>query len=263
MNTRHNYKAKGFTLIELVVVVAIIGVLTMILVPTFASLIEKSQKKATVTNGKTVWLAAVNSITSSSEAYKSFYTKAGSKSWCYYTSSSDGRCGAGRTYKNKSGETEVQYKSVDSHSDGRSYKDGRYDFSIVIRADARNVNAAGKHTNAGKDDMTRWVSFNYTTWSSSDNSNGKAKSNDIYGPFLEEFLMNLDNSMVVQHQKDYAVPMPYRKTQEGGSFECCRWLVTYRFDDPEQIEVWAGDGYKGENGPVYRVYPNPHQNYVF
>ena len=31
----------------------------------------------------------------------------------------------------------------------------------------------------------------------------------------------------------------------------------YRVNEKEHIEIWAGDGFKAENGPVYRVYPQP------
>lgn len=47
-------KNKGFTLIEMIVVVGIIGVLVAILLPRFADIREKSYEKANIANGKAV-----------------------------------------------------------------------------------------------------------------------------------------------------------------------------------------------------------------
>ena len=50
-------KAKGFTLVELVVVIAIIGVLAAILVPTMLNYVRKAKLKAANTNAKTAYNA--------------------------------------------------------------------------------------------------------------------------------------------------------------------------------------------------------------
>lgn len=54
-----NEKQKGFTLVELMIVVAIIGVLAAVAVPKFADMLEKSREGATLGN-----LSAVNSAVS-------------------------------------------------------------------------------------------------------------------------------------------------------------------------------------------------------
>lgn len=56
-------KAKGFTLVELVVVIAIIGVLAAILVPAIMNYIRKSQLKSANTNAKTAYNAVAEFVT--------------------------------------------------------------------------------------------------------------------------------------------------------------------------------------------------------
>lgn len=50
-------KAKGFTLVELVVVIAIIGVLAAILIPSMLGYVKKARLKAANTNAKTAYNA--------------------------------------------------------------------------------------------------------------------------------------------------------------------------------------------------------------
>ena len=56
-------KTKGFTLVELVVVIAIIGVLAAILVPTMLTYIRKAKLKSANTNAKTAYNAVVEFFT--------------------------------------------------------------------------------------------------------------------------------------------------------------------------------------------------------
>lgn len=55
-------KTKGFTLVELVVVIAIIGVLASILVPTMLTYIRKAKLKAANTNAKTAYHAVAQFV---------------------------------------------------------------------------------------------------------------------------------------------------------------------------------------------------------
>lgn len=77
-------KNKGFTLIEMIVVVGIIGVLVAILLPRFADIREKSYEKANIANGKAV-ISALEAYYTDNLAYPSAST--------YYLGSAGGLSG--------------------------------------------------------------------------------------------------------------------------------------------------------------------------
>lgn len=68
-------KLKGFTLIELIVVIAIIGVLAAILVPTMLGYVKKSKRAADVSAAKDIHANAISIIVENDDYYDSFYSK--------------------------------------------------------------------------------------------------------------------------------------------------------------------------------------------
>ena len=62
--TKNARKLKGFTLIELIVVISIIGVLAAILIPTMTGYIKKAKVASAIESAKTIKMSVENSLTS-------------------------------------------------------------------------------------------------------------------------------------------------------------------------------------------------------
>lgn len=233
-------RKKGFTFIEMIIILAIIGVLGAILIPSVAGYVTLSRKKATVENGRTIYMAAMLAL-ENEDAYESFYTP--QSSWVAFESTADG-CVLNTT---------TVYKGVASTYSERITnlkrplaQEGNYRFTIVARVDGHTHKTGSDWKNPSD------ITHVFRTWNYSDKR---------YATFVKEMCAELDMKMGQQKGNNFQVKMPYTKREDGGSLPLVRWLIVYRLDDPSQVEVWAGDGYKSENGPAYRVYPDPASNY--
>lgn len=70
---------KGFTLIELIVVIAIIGVLAAMIIPSLIGYVRKARRTADISAGKTIGKEINSLIYSDDEAYELFYARKGSQ----------------------------------------------------------------------------------------------------------------------------------------------------------------------------------------
>lgn len=75
-----NTKKNGFTLIELIVVIAIIGVLAAILVPTMIGYVKKSKRAADVSSAKDIHTQVMDLILTEDNLSDSFYYDGGNVS---------------------------------------------------------------------------------------------------------------------------------------------------------------------------------------
>ncbi len=75
-----NTKKNGFTLIELIVVIAIIGVLAAILVPTMIGYVKKSKRAADVSSAKDIHTQVMDLILTEDNLNDSFYYDGGNVS---------------------------------------------------------------------------------------------------------------------------------------------------------------------------------------
>ena len=221
-------RKKGFTLVELIVVVAIIGVLAGVLIPTLVSAVQKANKANDTEMGRALYDKVINTMTEDRNAWISFH-QCGQKyqHLTQYIVNNDGYCPDPYSFGN-----------------GKSAGEGQYKIVVVAKMDgAKSIDNAAYQLVQGNNEGKPFVqSINF-----------KLGIVDLEGNLTDE-------AKADKKARHYVFPMKYTSHSDGSSTD--RWLVCYRMDNINQLEIWAGDSYaSGRCGPRYRIYPEVCDEY--
>ena len=243
-NKRKKNVSSGFSLVELIIVIAIMAILAAVVTPVLIRYINKSRKAVDIETAQTIYEAANLASASYDDGVAEGWTVA-----AMWASDSD----VARTTVTNSGHNTL-FDSTASASE-------RYVISCVSWARGVNYNGGSG------------VEWQNAQFKSTIDSGPKG---DLQRQYTNEFLKNLvhDNAVgAVYYPKgknnfdgfsSQTMVMKFKADAGYGEPEC--WMVCIRSDN-HKPEIWIGD--KNFNGrgtgqkvrPLYRIYPDPCKEY--
>ena len=227
---------KGFTLIEMVVVIAIIGVLSAILIPSIINYIKKAQRRVDITTAKQIHTAIINVLTDAQlgdvSNLKHNVTASGNSVDDVYASYFVCKGTSGNVYKNVQGYS------------GGGMDPEVYDLGVCARITGRYIKGYSQKK------YKRWNPVQGENQSFCDALN------------MRMFEDGTDSFVSSDKNDEYMLPMKYSpKTKTGMQADI--WIIGWRADrGTDDIEVWAGSSAKWGGVPLYRVYPSPADEYT-
>ncbi len=218
--------SKGFSLVELIIVIAIMAILAAAIAPALIRYIDKSRKAVDVETAQTLYTALNLCITSGEEVQVGgHFTVNGEPT---YRVCDD-------MWFSNNGNLWKTATQVEVSKDGRAnYTAGSETYKINIMTKADGVR--------GGYNKQKWFgAYNEFT-------------------YFQDKINEVTNLTSNQNNVNYKeIKIRYRKGFGDG--ELYRWFIC-RNEETKQPEIWIGNaGVRYGNGPLYRVYPDPAPEY--
>ena len=236
---RRNHN-KGFSLVELIIVIAIMAILAAAIAPAVIRYIDKSRKAVDIETGELIFKAA-----------ELAYTTANDDTYTGWTVAIDKNCA--KTTVTVNGYN----KEIDSSTSNT--------YTIYVTAWCRGTEYKGNHATAEN------IMFKATLDGKDDPAsiNQRAYTNEfLYLLMHDQALDEVDHAGERKYDGVSAdfLKFRYKKAVTNDKLPEC-WLLCIR-GDTKTPEVWIGD--KNFNGrgspasvhPLYRIYPDPCQAYM-
>lgn len=235
-------KKRGFTLVELIVVIAIVGVLAAIIIPVVTGYVDKANRANDKTMAKHIHDRAQIVMTEDFDAFKSFRSHNSGNFVC----TADGF---------------ARYNMWD----GSVQAEGDYWLVIVGR-----INGTPNCKNNGEYRLMHCNNELQYFCACFNNDIGlvtlgkktlERKSMNNQKLMVEQF--DTDEGKLCKSKKMFKFPMKatsheinFINTSDGNLTD--NYLICHRRGEPNNIEVWAGYSFgAGGSGPRYRIYPDP------
>lgn len=255
LNTRQNQR--GFTLIEVIVVMTILGSLATILIPSIFDYIKKAQRAADKTTARLIGTSVVQLMIENYQFYDDFYgcqtmrfdvCVDGERYWYANVCRCDGS-------ENCMGYNPLSAKYIDPTEYKNGKKSGKgWEFTSNNNVNKKVTNTLNRH-------ITDIIGGNYQSFIPMYSSGYKHPAEDCNHDrnFTQnKFASEYANGILPTSTSSRDYSFTYSFTD--------KWLIGYRTDkdgkEKGQPEVWAGDSYgKGANGPRVRLWPAPPSYY--